>query len=86
MHMRRKETSGGVFKSSATVRQVPQLKNQIVRFIYNTEDGDFFLVACHNYDQSLDILYSEEHNFKVEFDYKIEPGIVRVYDFLVEKT
>lgn len=43
-------------------------------------------MACHNYDQSLDILYSEEHNFKVEFDYKIEPGVVRVFDFQVDKT
>ena len=70
------------YQMTTNVRQLPQLKNQIVRYINLAEDGSFFLVACHEYDQSLDILYSEDFNFKVEFDYKIEPQTIKVFDFI----
>ena len=52
-----------------------------MRYVHPDEAGNFFLVAHHDYDQHLSVLYSEESNFKVEFEYKIEPNIINIFDF-----
>lgn len=51
-----------------------------MRFIHAVQSG-FFLVASHEYDQSLDIINSSRKNFPVEFDQDVEPGIIQVFDF-----
>lgn len=71
--------------SQSSVRQLPQLKNKIVRYIYPDEVGNFLLVAHQDYDTHLDILYSEESNFRIQFDYKIEPNIIKILDFQTVK-
>jgi len=40
-------------------------------------------VACHDYDQSLDIVFSESNEYPIEFQRKIEPNIIKVYDMSI---
>ena len=51
------------------------------------EEGNFFMVACHDYDQYLDVIYSEPTGLKdaavsldVKFHRNIEPNIMNVLD------
>ena len=69
---------GGIGMTS--IRKLPQLNDKIVRFVYPDADGNFFLVACHDYDQFLDIIYSETDKCEVDFYRNIEPNIIDVHD------
>lgn len=62
---------------------MPQLNGQIVRFIKPDDDGDFYLVACFKYDQSLDIVHTGCKRNPIMFDINVEPGILRVHDFII---
>jgi hypothetical protein len=37
-------------------------------------------VAYHDYDQSMDIIFTDQDKFEVEFPKQIQPGIMRIYD------
>jgi len=37
-------------KVNTEMRKLPQLQDQIVRYISPDNEGNFFLVVCHNYD------------------------------------
>ena len=75
---------GKILKKRGTViRKLPQLKNKTVRYI--SEDNDcFYFIACYDYDQSLDVVYSEKNIFPVEFSRNIEPGILKVNDMNIQ--
>ena len=69
-----------------SIRKLPQLNDKIVRFVHPDPDGNFFLVACHDYDQNLDIVYSETDKFEVDFYRNIEPNIIDVHDMNTQIT
>lgn len=71
-------------KRQDTIRKLPQLNGQIVRYISLDKKGDFYLVACFDYDQSLDIVHTASKNNPIMFDINVEPGILRVYDFQID--
>ena len=41
---------------------------------------DFYFVACHDYDESLEIQSTSEHNFKFNIPRSVEPGIIKIFD------
>ena len=67
-----------------SIRKLPQLNNKIVRYIYPDDDGNFFLIASHDYDKSFDVIYSETSKFPVVFSCKIEPNIINVHDMDIQ--
>ena len=53
-------------KRSQHIKRLPQLAGKVTNYIYPWED-DFFLVAYHDYDQSMDIIFTDQDKFEVEF-------------------
>ena len=43
-------------------------------------DGSFMLVACHEYDQEIEVFHSELPDLKICFEMKIEPGLLKIFD------
>jgi hypothetical protein len=41
---------------------------------------DFYFVACHDYDESLEIQSTSEYNFKFNIPRSVEPGIIKIFD------
>ena len=61
-------------------QNLPQLKEELVRYIEPVVDG-FFLVACNDYDSSLDIIHSHIKDYHIKFTKNVEPGIIKIFDF-----
>ena len=51
-----------------------------------SDEGQFYLCTSKDYDRDIDILHSEVENFNASFDRKIEPGLLTIYDSIVEKN
>lgn len=65
-------------------KNLPQLRNKIVRFIACTPDGsEFYFVACHDYDTHLEIQSTSDINFEITIPRSVEPGIIKIFDILI---
>ena len=81
------ETKSIIFKANWTTKKIPQIMHgEIVRYIYCDKFCDFYLVTCRDYDQTLDVINSSNPDFRLEFEYKIEPNIIKVLDFEIGDT
>jgi hypothetical protein len=61
----------------------PWIKDKFLRYVLN-HDGRFYLACSKDYDRDIDILDSENQNFNASLDYKIEPGLMEVFDAVVD--
>jgi hypothetical protein len=66
-------------------KNLPQLRNKIVRFISSSEDGsEFYFVACHDYDTCLEIQSTSDTNFELIIPRSVEPGIIKIFDMMIK--
>ena len=76
------------YKGYKAQRKLRQLKGKSVRHVAedrSDEDRGFFVVVCEPYDVSLDVQHTHRQNFKVDFKREVEPGIIKIFDFHIQR-
>lgn len=72
---------------SALQKNLPQLKNKIVRFIKSMDENDseFLFVACYEYDDEIEIQTSDNSHSMISIPRVVEPEVIQIHDLNVKE-